>query len=696
MKRLNLWLLAALLCGMSMSVTSCKDDDKGSNNSSETTVEEASENANTFWGVAWNLVGTLDETVDYEDKTFEPTIGEPMEGEDGARVVILPDVAAAAAHFAAIVDADVTEATATYTYQNDAVGRLTYTKSTDGKSLATVDVDIRQIPHLQKIVYRTVDQMGTNATNDGVPYYSFGDVIKRHRSDDVDEYWVCIQAAFTPQGSKDVVWASVSQLPSENIYKYTSKKGSHDYAFPTALGNNKEYIKDLTELIYAMSKPKLWYSNIDTGADNMKAFNVVKKANVKYFNETFWNRVWNGWVDNKLANTIFGTSLTELNSKLNDATKGLKFVYYGYSWWFNASDNLSLYVSTVNVGKNKEERNARLLDWKEVKRDVITPYIAVDCVKQLQNGTQWINKNFFGNDEPHYIFRFATSKSLFGKKIGIYESLATPGGFEDVYVYTKANGIHTGENHKMSDYTIFKNVDRHDEDGGSSVKDADLKVGHYLAANGRFYETEADAKSKGGGARALVVYLGGDKHVENGQEWNGLAVSLLTLSNVQWDSNGNNKICDGMKFYEGPNAASEAFDGIASTRCLQNCKNTAHDHDLIKAALDEVLEKVDASQARMSSWFIPSYGQFRLAIEGLGGQYNAETHKFSLPEQGAPYLEVVKSLLKNGGFMTSTFENDDDEGPRLFGIRLNNGLYSMSPKNTCSVLPFIAFKYSKN
>ena len=32
-RRLNLWLLAALLCGMSLGVTSCKDDDKDSNGS---------------------------------------------------------------------------------------------------------------------------------------------------------------------------------------------------------------------------------------------------------------------------------------------------------------------------------------------------------------------------------------------------------------------------------------------------------------------------------------------------------------------------------------------------------------------------------------------------------------------------------------------------------------------------------------
>jgi len=687
-RRLNLWLLAALLCGMSMSVTSCKDDDKD-NNSSETTEMEALENANTFWGVAWNLVGTLDDTVDYTDRTFEPTIGEPMEGEDGARVVILPDVEAAAAHFAAIVDADVTEATTTYTYQHDAVGRLTYTKSTDGKSLATVDVDIKQIPHLQKIVYMTADQLGTNATKDGVPYYSFGDVIMRQRSDGVDEYWICIQPAFTPQGSNEVIWASVSPLPSENIFKYTSNKGNHDYSIPTGLGNNKEYIKNLAELIYAMSEPKQWYSNIDTGANDMKAFNLVKKENVKYFNETFWNRVWNGWVNNNLSKYIFGTSLATLNSKLKDASTGLKFVYYGYSWWYNVSDNLSLYVSTVNVGKNRKDSNARFLDWKEVKRDVITPYIAVDCLSQLKNETQWINEPFFGNNEPHYIFRFATSKSLFGKKIGIYESLASPAlyGFKDLYVYTDWAKIHTGPNHTMSDYTGSYTEFR-DEENDFSVKDGSLKVGHFLAANGKFYENEAAAKNNGG-AVAVVVYLGGDKRVEEGQNWNGLAVSL-TNGYARWSSSALKENCEGQVTYQSRAFALNAFNGIHSTTKMIECKNKEHDHDNIKSDLNS-FKKVPSS-GNISSWFVPSLGQLVLAIEGMGGSFNRNNYKIELPTDNVSFADVSKKI--NGEpIMTSTLTNVENN-LELF-VSMPQGLSRFNLTNSCMVLPFIAFQYGK-
>ena len=59
-------LMAAMVCGLSLATTSCKDDDKDSeNNGRQTTAEEqAAEDANTFWSVAASLVSPFDVTVD--------------------------------------------------------------------------------------------------------------------------------------------------------------------------------------------------------------------------------------------------------------------------------------------------------------------------------------------------------------------------------------------------------------------------------------------------------------------------------------------------------------------------------------------------------------------------------------------------------------------------------------------------------
>ena len=60
-KKLNYWLMAALVCGLSMSVASCKDDDKNEspdNGQSEEQADKDLADATTFWGVVGQLTDT--------------------------------------------------------------------------------------------------------------------------------------------------------------------------------------------------------------------------------------------------------------------------------------------------------------------------------------------------------------------------------------------------------------------------------------------------------------------------------------------------------------------------------------------------------------------------------------------------------------------------------------------------------------
>ena len=449
-KFMNFALMAALTVGLSLAATSCKDDDNSENNGGQPTAEEqASEDANTFWSVAANLVNSSDVTTDYKDKTFEPTIGEAEDGNSTVRVVTVPDLDAAAAHFAAIVNADVNEATTTYTYQDDAVGTLTYTKSTDGKSLAKVDVSIAQIPHLQQIVYKTVEQMGDNAVTDGVPYYSFGDVIRIGRGNLGYEYLMCIQAPFTKEGYEKCVWASVAFLLSKNIWSYTASNG-YTYRVPTNLGTNEVYMKNMAEMLYAIADPDQWWDNMNDGPKDMKAFNMVRKQNAKYINQNFWKRVAKQWQDRDLANTIFGVDMETLKDWLTDSDKGMKLLYKGYSWWTWYSNNLTLYEASAYTGQGKEA-NARHLTMKEVTKNVIKPEkIEVNCVTQLKDRKHWICPAFFGDDQPRFFFQFAPENPKFNP----YESYNRYDNVEDVYVYTKEYNITVGPRQKMDNYIV--------------------------------------------------------------------------------------------------------------------------------------------------------------------------------------------------------------------------------------------------
>ena len=182
-KIFNLWLMAALVCGLSLSVSSCKDDDDDSK-SEEQLQQEQAEKASKFWSVVGQLVSSDDYDADYQDKTFEPTYGIADSQEPLTRIVETNDMQTAASYFAdliSVVDGSaIDENTPTYTYSDPEVGTLTYTRGGTANEWATVDVSIKQLPRLRKIVYRQGGE-GTNGNFPGKAYYRFGDVVSRSR-----------------------------------------------------------------------------------------------------------------------------------------------------------------------------------------------------------------------------------------------------------------------------------------------------------------------------------------------------------------------------------------------------------------------------------------------------------------------------------------------------------------------------------
>jgi hypothetical protein len=126
-KILNLWLMAALVCGLSLSVTSCKDDDDD-NKSEEQQQQEQEKRASKFWSVVGQLVSSDSYAADYADKTFEPTYGVADAANATTRIVETNDMQTAAQRFSDLVGAAIDENTPSYTYSDPEVGTLTYTR----------------------------------------------------------------------------------------------------------------------------------------------------------------------------------------------------------------------------------------------------------------------------------------------------------------------------------------------------------------------------------------------------------------------------------------------------------------------------------------------------------------------------------------------------------------------------------------
>jgi hypothetical protein len=448
-------LMALLMGGLALSVSSCKDDDdsetnkEGSDDNTEAAADESRDAAQRFWSVASQLVGPFEVTDDYASKTFQPTIGQ-ADGNSTVRVVNTGSMAAAAQRFASLTGADVNEETTSYTFEDDAVGRLVYTKTNDGTSLATVDVSIKQIPDLQRIVFKTEQQMGDNGKFAGTPYYSFGDVVLAYSEYNKPEYWICVRPALGMAGKEDTHWVSVSPLPQKNIYHYSGKKKQIDFNMPKYLNSNYEQMQNLAELLYAMFNGEQWEKNTDEYstesmlgyASGLPIFGDLLYTRVKYFNRFFWQTVNRYWEKNDLFHLVFGYSIDEMRQIVN-GDGGLHMVYDS-KWSTSVSDSPSIYEY---VFKNGDRVKSNMHDYKKktTTKDVMSGQgIKVDCVSQYQD-SHWVLPEFFGDDQPRFIVRSATGRELLGTKPSVYASIQ--GGklqITDFYVYNDQRKIAPG------------------------------------------------------------------------------------------------------------------------------------------------------------------------------------------------------------------------------------------------------------
>ena len=331
MKRnLNSWLMAVLIGGLSMSVASCKDDKELSEEEKQQQAEQQAEqdmaDAATFWDVVGQLTDDVMPDDDWQNATYEPSIGEADATNSTVRVVSTADVAIAAERFAQLTGAAVNASTSEYTYQNPLVGTLTY-RRTGGQSLATVDVSIKQMPGLSQIVYKTPEQIGDNGSFKGTAYYRFGDVVQKLNADGLYDYWICVRPAFGPEGKGDSHWMTLSKLPS-NYVKTVNKtvngqKLSH--TMPKSLGTNKEHMQNLAELVYAMTASETWAINLAANYKTLKYFKDFNyEKNFKYHNTAFFANVNEGMPD-RVFQEIFGLTKQQMRQELEQ--NGLHLIY---------------------------------------------------------------------------------------------------------------------------------------------------------------------------------------------------------------------------------------------------------------------------------------------------------------------------------------------------------------------------------
>ena len=261
--RFHQWLIiVALMGGMGVGVTSCKDSDKddSTNNDakSEMTEEELAQDpygkqtdkAMTLLRIVGQLTDVTELPNQWESTTYEPTNG--FVGDDGnpySRTQSVSGAADAARRFNSLTGAGIDSTTTSYSWSYDGLGTMTYRLTGDATQVATVDVDLQQMPHLKRIVYAR--DLGMNGSWSGTPYYRLGDVIQ----DTEGSYWVCVRSAWAYNKKEESHWISTSKLPEKNLVYYNKGKDD-ELCLPTALGNSTVHMRNFVDFFYALLWPE--------------------------------------------------------------------------------------------------------------------------------------------------------------------------------------------------------------------------------------------------------------------------------------------------------------------------------------------------------------------------------------------------------------------------------------------------------
>ena len=258
--------MAALVCSLCLSVTSCKDDDNSNVPEEQETYEGLSTLENDQLAdlvAAWTDT-SRDELngTEWLNNTFEPTVGMELdESNPGIRLVVANTVEEAdsiAASMLGSLGIDY-ENPVGFTYSNSQVGSIEYSHG-EGNTLGSISVDkIRQIPVLQEI--RLVKVLPNNAK--GKPYYKCGDIVKYK-----NRFYVCVS---NHKYGQEARFITVNDQDTHTKGKFTWK----------GVGNDTVYNDD-------MAKAEVlgdWLQNV-------------------VCNVTMWNSVVKRMTDTKNANYI--------------------------------------------------------------------------------------------------------------------------------------------------------------------------------------------------------------------------------------------------------------------------------------------------------------------------------------------------------------------------------------------------------
>ena len=735
-KILNYLLIAATVCGISLAATSCKDDDddNGGNDENMELWESTGSSLSMEDSQLSSLIASfadvqeseLLQTNGWKQKTYEAVLGLVLdESRPTVRSIEVGTVDYADERALTLLNSFCIDGSnpSGFTYSNAEVGTVSYQHGggSDANTLAVINIDVKQLPGISQL--RMVKELPANAATFG--YYSQGDIVRKD-----GRLWICTTPAL-----KEGDYAYFITLRNTHRTESCNWGTYKDYVY-----NHNDPMADYTQVAiwlntFMMSKEHYdevishlqqgGVSSTEEISQLVPATNAQRLAFIKHLyyepdsipveplNLSEW--ISKNWWDNtpKTNGRHCSPHGLLLANKFRYAYSPCEY-WVPFVSWTKGSDQDAMIAKlrglASQVGTRNGEHFQHHISTKESIRDidirnefVTSEYnIVVAAVywrHSYYNGNQWAMFNFTQDWAEHPWHKMQITNNPW-----VSRNVTT----------SKLDFIDTGEPNPAVEAVWVK---KEGTDIASTIRNDEVKLYSIIGTNGKFYDSIKAATDDGTEAMAFVTYLGDNKRVEKDQEWNGLAMALETQKERPYLAM---PPCETIpKEYE-PLQTVNDFTGWATTKTLVEKSTRNEDFQAAKVCYNYGDKKrMTARQAEFSSWFLPSYGQWVLAITAMGYKHAFKDNlpTISVAQEGADDaqeeamgdagLEYLVPFLKIHDkendpdqyaiFWTSTSMDEDNaytfSNLHSWGTGGDSFHWQYNKWDNMAVMPFIAFKY---
>ncbi len=332
----------ALALGLTLGMASCSDSDldtsNGNNSGDITNLEQADKyNALLRLMSAVADADSLPDNWNADGFSLEPTIGKQA-SDDNAFVRLVPTRSAEEAdrQFRCMIGDAITGKATDGEWSQEGIGSLKFKVQNQADLYATIDVDVKQLPHLTQIRFVPASALGDNGwlTKIKSTYYQFGDVIKQ-TINGTDTYWVCVRPCSVEGNLGKSHWCTFQLQPektSEANYKQLGTQGDN-LTLPTKLCSKEADGQKMTQNFFNVLR-------VIANPDAYKGASGIDDITTKEFAYDDARNISNLWKRNEIWDKVYSS---ELQYAMGNSKCELGAYYYGYNTVYVGKGDYRMY-----------------------------------------------------------------------------------------------------------------------------------------------------------------------------------------------------------------------------------------------------------------------------------------------------------------------------------------------------------------